>query len=295
MSENEKNMHKVVEFLKSADYVLIGAGAGLSADAGNDYMDKGSFAKNYPELVKLGFQFKAQLMGYEILPPDLEWSYLARHVSEARFQDPPQEVYQKLFEIVQDKDYFVITSNVDMLFVKNGFDDEKLYTPQGDYALMQCLGPCWNKTWKTKPIIDKILPKIDVKTKKLTDLSVIPKCPTCGGPVFMNVRGGAWFIDEPYKEQAKRFYNWIQKVKGYKLLIFEIGAGFNTPGVVRWPMERIALNYEKSNLIRINLYHPQIPHKIFSRSMSFKTTSNNFINLLWENLELNKKRIKNEN
>jgi len=279
MSEKEK-IEKVMELLKNAECVLIGAGAGLSVDAGNDYMDKESFARNYPELVKLGFQFKAQLMGYEVLPPDLEWSYLARHINEARFQSPPQQVYKRLFDLVKDKDYFVITSNVDMLFVKNGFDENKIFTPQGDYALLQCLGPCWTKTWETKPIIDEISSKIEPKTKKI-DSSIIPKCPNCGGPVFMNVRGGSWFIEEPYKEQSRRFNKWIQKVNSCQLLVIEIGAGFNTPGVVRWPMEQIVFKFENSHLIRVNLQYPQVPKEITEKSLVFKTRAKDFVNSLW--------------
>ena len=278
-------IHDVVNLLKTADCVLIGAGAGLSVDAGNDYMDKESFAQNYPELVKLGFQMKAQLMGYEVLPPDLEWSYLARHINEARFQPPPQQVYKRLFDLVKDKDYFVITSNVDMLFVKNGFDESKIFTPQGDYALLQCLGPCWTKTWETKPIIDNIISNIDPITKKI-DRSISPICPNCGGPAFMNVRGGSWFIEEPYREQAKRFNKWIQKADNCQILVLEIGAGFNTPGVVRWPMEQIVFKFMNSQLIRVNLQYPQVPKEITDKSLIFKTRANDFINSLWKEMVL---------
>ena len=125
--EDQDKINKVVDLLENSDCVLIGAGAGLSADAGNDYTDKESFVKNYPELVKRGFQFKAQLMGYNLLPPELEWSYLARHITKARFQSPPQEVYKKFLDLIQDKDYFVITTNVDNFFVKNGFDENKVF------------------------------------------------------------------------------------------------------------------------------------------------------------------------
>ena len=282
-------IHDVVNLLKTADCVLIGAGAGLSVDAGNDYMDKESFAQNYPELVKLGFQMKAQLMGYEVLPPDLEWSYLARHINEARFQPPPQQVYERLFDLVKDKDYFVITSNVDMLFVKNGFDESKIFTPQGDYALLQCLGPCWTKTWETKPIIDNIISNIDPITKKI-DRSISPICPNCGGPAFMNVRGGSWFIEEPYREQAKRFNKWIQKADNCQILVLEIGAGFNTPGVVRWPMEQIVFKFMNSQLIRVNLQYPQVPKEITDKSLIFKTRANDFINSLWKEMVLDSKK-----
>jgi NAD-dependent SIR2 family protein deacetylase len=232
---------------------------------------------------------KAQLMGYNLLPPELEWSYLARHITEARFQSPRQDVYRKLLDLVQDKNYFVITSNVDKLFVKNGFKEDKIYTPQGDYALLQCLKPCWTKTWPTKPIIDKILSNINSKTKELNDLSLIPKCPNCGGPVFMNVRGGNWFIEEPYEEEAIRFNTWVKEVKNCGLLVVEIGAGFNTPGVVRWPMEQIVYNYKDSFLIRVNLHYPQIPKEITERSLSFQEKALDFINFVWE--EMNTENI----
>ncbi|MHA1914295.1 MAG: SIR2 family NAD-dependent protein deacylase [Promethearchaeota archaeon] len=272
----------VSDLMADSECILIGAGAGLSVDAGNDYMDKEFFAKNYPELIKLGFQFKAQLMGFDLLPPELEWSYLARHITEARFQPPPQPIYKKLFELVSDKNYFVITSNVDKFFVKNGFVKEKVFTPQGDYALLQCLKPCWTKTWPIKPILEKIMSNIVPKTKELKDLNLIPKCPNCGGPVFMNVRGGNWFIEEPYEEESKRFNKWVQSVKNCKLLVIEIGAGFNTPGVVRWPMEQIVYNYKESHLVRVNLHYPQIPKEITNRSFSFQTKAIDFIDSLWE-------------
>jgi NAD-dependent SIR2 family protein deacetylase len=179
-----------------------------------------------------------------------------------------------------------------MLFVKNGFKEERVFTPQGDYALLQCLGPCWDKTWDTKPIIERISKKIDPESKKLTDLSVIPKCPNCGGPVFMNVRGGAWFIEEPYKEQSKRFNRWIREVKDCKLLIIEIGAGFNTPGVVRWPMEQIVFSYKNANLIRVNLQYPQVPKDIEKKSVSLKTKAIDFIRAIWEELDLHQQEKK---
>ena len=101
--------------------------------------------------------------------------------------------------------------------------------PQGDYAFMQCEAPCWRETWDIKPIIDRILPTIDPETQEITDPSVIPICPNCGGPVFMNVRAAHWFIDDPYRQQAERFVEYVQDKKESRLLLIEIGAGFNTP------------------------------------------------------------------
>jgi NAD-dependent SIR2 family protein deacetylase len=133
--------------------------------------------------------------------------------------------------------------------------------------------------------------KINPNTKKLTDLSVIPKCPNCGGAVFMNVRGGSWFIEEPYREQGKRFNKWIQEANNCELLVLEIGAGFNTPGVVRWPMEQIVYKFENSHLIRVNLQYPQVPKEISEKSLTFKTKAIDFINSLWKEMDLDSKKI----
>jgi NAD-dependent SIR2 family protein deacetylase len=261
------HIRKSCELLRDADLVLVAAGAGLSADAGIDYMDTVSFARRFPALVKRGFRMKAELMGYRDWSPEVEWGYLAVHVNDVRFMHPPHPVYGGLLDLVATKDYFVITTNADGMFIRNGFDREKIFTPQGDYSLMQCLKPCRNVTWATKPIIDRILPTVDPYTQEVTDLDVIPQCPNCGGPVFMNVRAGNWFITEPYSAQAEQFESWISRARQHSLLIVELGVGFNTPGVIRWPIERIVYTHPRSHLVRVNLQFPQVPSEIVERSI----------------------------
>ena len=173
-----------------------------------------------------------------------------------------------------------MTSNVDDMFVKNGFDEKRVFTPQGSYALMQCLKPCRNKTWPTKPILDRILPKIDPETQEVTDPEVIPRCPYCGGPVFMNVRGGDWFLEDPYEEQAERFSDWVNHKRG-RLLALEIGAGFNTPGVIRWPMERVVHFHPEAHLVRVNLQWPQVPREIADKSVSLQCSAMKAVTALW--------------
>lgn len=252
----------------------------MSVDAGINVMDKESFARDYPGMVKLGFKMAGELIGYTGWSPDLQWGYFAVSANEMRFQAPPQQVYKQLLDLVGFKDYFVITSNVDALFVKNGFSEEQVFTPQGDFALLQCQTPCSNETWPIKPIIDRIIPTIDRSTQRITDPSVIPKCPNCGGPVMINVRGGDWFIEEPYKEQAKRFSNWLLGIKNKKILVLEIGAGFNTPGVIRWPIEQIVYANPNAYLIRVNLDYPQIPKEIAERSLSLQCSAKSFLNAI---------------
>jgi NAD-dependent SIR2 family protein deacetylase len=267
---SEKDIQLCCDWLRKADSVLIGAGSGITVDAGIDYLDETSFARDYPGMAKRGFRMHAQLMGYEDWKPALKWGYLAAHVNQVRFQASPHPVYRYLFDLIKGKDYFVITSNVDGMFIKNGFAEERFFSPQGDYALMQCQTPCSNATWPTKPILDRILPTINPESQEITDPSVIPHCPKCGGDVMLNVRGGDWFLENPYAEQAQRFSSWVQNTLSQKLLIVEIGAGFNTPGVVRWPMERITRLHPNANLIRINRNDPDVPPDIIGKTVILK-------------------------
>ena len=284
------DIERCYELLQAAERILIGAGAGLSAAAGLDYTDKEAFTRDYPALVKKGFTMKAELIGFMNWSPEEMWGYWAQHINDFRFKWSPHPVYTKLLDLVQKKDYFVLTSNVDAMFVKSGFSEERIFTPQGDYALMQCLKPCSNQTWPIKPIIDRILPYIDKATQTVTDSNLIPYCPNCGGSVFPNVRGGNWFVEEPYKQQQKRFSDWIKKQKDQQLIVIEIGSGFNTPVVVRWQMEQIVYHYKSAHLVRVNTQYPQIPEEITDRSLSFQCNAKLFVSALWE---INEKR-KNE-
>jgi len=279
-----QDIQKCVELIRKADCVLIGAGSGITVDAGYNYADQEAFARDYPGMVKRGFRMKTELIGYTGWSPALKWGYLAAHVNEVRFEAPPHPVYGRLLDLVKDKDYFVITSNVDGMFVKNGFSEDNIFTPQGDYALMQCETPCWRETWDIRPIIDRILPTIDPETQEITDPSVIPTCPNCGGPVFMNVRAAHWFIDDPYRQQVDRFVECVQDKKESRLLLIEIGAGFNTPSVIRWPMERIVLSHPNANFIRVNPQWPQVPDEIVKKSATFQNGAMETITAIWKTI-----------
>jgi len=282
---DKADVEKTVEWIRSADSILIGAGAGLSADAGADYGDTQLFARNYPGMVKRGFHKKLELIGYTGWSEALKWGYLAQHVNEVRFQATKHPIYEQLLDIVRDKDYFVITTNVDAMFVKNGFDTSNIYTPQGDYAMLQCEAPCTREVWPIKPFVDAILPVIDHRTQEVTDPSVIPRCPNCGGPVFMNVRGGDWFIDEPYLDQAEKYHAWVESKKESHVVLIEIGAGFNTPVWIRWPMEEITYQYPAAKLIRINLLQPDTPSEIAAKSIKFKEKAVTAISAIWNELQ----------
>ncbi|MCD9020359.1 Sir2 family NAD-dependent protein deacetylase [Cohnella silvisoli] len=267
------NIKEIVAKIKEADCVLIGAGAGLSAATGINYGDTETFAKLFPSLIPKGFRRQYELIGYEDWTPEEKWAYWSIHVNHVRFQFPPSPMYKKLLELIKDKDYFVITSNVDAMFHKTGFDKDRIFTPQGDYALLQCVRACTNETWETKPVIDKILPDINHDNLTVTDSSLIPHCPNCGGQVFMNVRLSRYFVEKPYEEQRKKYIQWLESSSSKKLVVMEYGVGFNTPGVIRFPFEQIVYRHPKANLIRVNEKHAQVPKELIEKSISVESNA----------------------
>lgn len=258
----------IAEWIAEADGVVIGAGAGLSAAAGLDYGDQADFAARYPALVKRGLKAAYEMIGHSGLPPALFWGFWATHVKQKRFVDGTSPVYQGLRRLTDGKDRFVLTSNVDAMFVRNGFDEDLIWSIQGDYAFLQCLKPCSTDVWPSEPVLDRALAAFNPATQEVADPTCIPRCIRCGGDVFMNVRGGRWFLEEPYQDQLARWQAWISEQANRRLLLLEIGAGFNTPGVIRWPMERMARNLPAARLVRINLHDARVPRELEGRALS---------------------------
>jgi NAD-dependent SIR2 family protein deacetylase len=278
---------KISEIARSAKWIrestsiLIGAGAGLSADAGNNYTDTKYFATHFPALVKKGFTMKLQLMGYEDWTESQKWGYYGQYMTEI-MNMPPHPVYGRLLDIVQSRDYFVLTTNVDELFVKNRFDPLRIYTPQGSYYRIQCVKPCSDETWPSRPIAERLYPLINHDTQEITDPAALPACPKCGGRVFINVRIGDWFVHAPYEEEQNRYLAWVANHQEQNLVLIEIGSGYHTPVWIRWPFERIVRSSPNARLIRINLEYPEIPPEIKHRAISIRGTAMETVNALWE-------------
>lgn len=280
MKEAREQIERARRWIDESDCILIGAGAGLSAAAGIDYTDQKTFARLFPALVRKGFRAQYQLIGFERWSPEEKWGYWATHVNYVRFGEDRRAVYQDLWALTSSKDTFVITSNVDALFPRNGFDESGFFTPQGDYARLQCCTPCVRTTWPTKPIVDRILPTIDPVTQTITDPDAVPRCPSCGGKVFMNVRLDAAFLEEPYEDQARRLNHWLVENRSRRLLALEVGAGFNTPGVIRRPMEGLVASSAGARLIRINLNDPGVPEELGSRALGISMNAADAIHQL---------------
>jgi NAD-dependent SIR2 family protein deacetylase len=258
----------LTQWVSESPKVLVGAGAGLSVAAGIDYTDEDDFAKQFPALVRRGLRARYQLIGYDLLSEAALWGYWSSHVQEIRFARRQSTVYQQLFELLEHKDYFVLTSNVDAMFARHGFDTSRVCSIQGDYANMQCLKPCRQVVWPSRPDVERLVATTDPVTQEITDLQMIPRCPHCGGDVFLNVRAGGWFVDAPYLPALTKLNEWLRNVGDSHLLVLDVGSGFNTPSVVRWPMERVAAHIPTARLVRINLDHPEVPPELGARALS---------------------------
>ena len=258
-------------WLDQADCILIAAGAGLSAAAGLDYTDQALFARLFPAMAKRGFKCMYDFIGYKNWTPALQWGYLLAQVNLARFEWPQHAVYKQLHGLVagaKPRDHFVLTSNADGMFERNGFEPARIYTAQGDYSRMQCLRPCRpTSVWPIKPAIDRALPLIDPATQEITDPAAIPVCPNCGGPVMMNVRGGDWFLEQPHLPQRAQFVRWLERASQRRLVVLEVGAGFNTPSVVRWPCEEAVSMSPRARLIRVNRDHPEVLNALLPQAV----------------------------
>ncbi|MEK8026852.1 hypothetical protein [Pseudaquabacterium rugosum] len=265
---NEAAIETLCTWLGDAEAVLIAAGAGMSAAAGLDYGDRRRFAELFPALLPLGLRARYELIGRTDLPEALFWPFWARHVADICFgprDDPP---YRDLQALTRQHDRFVLTSNVDSLFERNGFDAGHIHTPQGDYRLMQCARACTPQVWPSEPQLRRVLAATDAQTQRLVDRSALPRCPVCSGPVFLNVRIDGYFIEQPHAESGQRLARWLADQQARRLLILEIGAGFNTPSVIRWPCEGLAARRPNTKLARLNLTHSALQSPLGERGLS---------------------------
>lgn len=285
MNQNlSEQLSLAASYLRDADALLIGAGAGLSVAAGVDFTDRQAFAKDFPGMLQYGFRCKLDMMGVWDLPQELTWGYYLPHVKEVRFSTVKSGVYRQLLSLAQRVgNYFVKTTNADGLFERNGFAKDRLFTPQGDYSRYQCLTPCSDQVWETETLFANYLPLIDKRTQKLPP-GQHPKCPRCGGPAFLNVRGGDWFVEEPQVAGFERYKAWLRKNVNKRIVVLDVGSGFNTPMWIRWPSEELVKDHPQARLIRINLDHPEVPAEIAQRSACFSVGADRVIESLLANL-----------
>ncbi len=279
MVDYNVRMMKAKEKIKNADYIIIGAGSGLSTAAGLEYNGE-SFEKNYKEFIKkYHFQDLYSASFYPFSSQEEKWAFWARLIKLNRL-NKPLKLYQELLETMKEKEYFVLTTNVDGQFEIAGFNNDKIFAIQGDYSFIQCEEGCHDKLYNNKNMVEEWIK--NTKNCKIPK-DLVPKCPVCGKNMEMNLRKDANFVqDEKWYIQAKRYEEFLEKAKSKKLVLLEIGVGFNTPGIIRLPFEQMTYHNLRTSLIRINKDYPFASHEIENRMISFNEDTNRIIEDLKE-------------
>lgn len=256
---------QLIEAINTSEAIIIGAGSGLSTSAGFTYSGKrfeqyfGDFIKKYhfQDMYSAGFYPFETLEEY--------WAYWSRYIYYNRYVSAPKNTYQKLFKLINNKDYFVITTNVDHQFQQADFDKQRLFYTQGDYGLWQCSVPCHQQTYDNEKIVKEMVKK-QQNLKIPTDL--IPRCPICNKPMTMNLRCDQTFVQDKYWYQAKkRYQDFINKHHNSKILYLELGVGNNTPAIIKYPFWQMTYQNPKATYACINFNDAYAPKEIQKRSI----------------------------
>ena len=264
-----KSSSEPIERLKAAlrdcDAVVVGAGAGLSTAAGFTYSGE-RFEEYFSDFEKeYGFHDMYSGGFYPFATPEEHWAYWSRYIYINRYMDAPKLVYDDLLKLVRDKDYFVITTNVDHCFQKIGFDKKRLFYTQGDYGLWQCSRACHNKTYDNE---DTVRQMIDQQQDMEIPSELIPRCPVCGAPMIMNLRCDDTFVqDEGWYAARNQYSDFVRRHKHGTVLYLELGVGNNTPVIIKYPFWKYTLENPDAVYACVNFGQAYAPREIAERSV----------------------------
>ena len=260
-----EQINNLAKEIANADAILIGAGAGMSTASGFAY-DGERFEKYFYDFhQKYGIKdmYSGGFYPYDTL--EEYWAWWSRHIFVNRYDTPTGKPYADLLEIVRDKDYFVLTTNVDHQFQMAGFDKKRLFYTQGDYGLFQCSKACHDKTYDNENIVRQML--AEQKNLKIPS-GLIPKCPVCGAPMTMNLRCDNTFVqDKGWYAAASRYNDFIRRHRGMHILFLELGVGGNTPVIIKYPFWQMTAENSKAVYACINMNEAICPDNIAKQSI----------------------------
>ena len=265
MKSYSEPMERLKAALQDCDAVVIGAGSGLSTAAGFTYTGE-RFEQHFSDFAqKYGIQDMYSGGFYPFPTQEAFWAYWSRYIYINRYQDAPKPVYDDLLKLVQDKDYFVITTNVDHCFQKAGFDKKRLFYTQGDYGLFQCSEPCGQETFDNEAVIREMVKR---QENMQIPTELLPTCPHCGKPLTMNLRCDDTFVeDEGWHRAAARYENFLRTRAGQNILFLELGVGYNTPVIIKYPFWQMTAKNPKAIYACINQGQAVCPQEIEQRSI----------------------------
>ena len=279
-------MEHVVNLIEESDTILVGAGAGASAAAALTYSGT-RFTDNFGEFIKkYGTMYMTDMYAAGFFPfpsQEAKWGYWSKHSMINRFSPTALLLYKQLFELVKNKDYLVLTTNVDHQFQKAGFDSNRIFATQGDYGNIQCEKGCHQKIYDA----EKLFSQMDQARKDcLIPSYMVPKCPVCGGNMTMHLRCDQYFVeDESWHEAARRYADFLKKIGHKKGVLLELGVGFNTPGIIRFPFEKMVRENSNLSLIRLNLNEAVVPESLGNRAIGMNGDMAGIISEICDEME----------
>lgn len=251
--------------IKTADAVVIGAGAGLSTAAGFTYSGE-RFQKYFSDFIEK-YHFKDMYSGgfYPFETLEEHWAYWSRYIAVNRYRNAPNDTYKRLLEFLNNKNYFVITTNVDHQFQKAGFDKKRLFYTQGDYGLFQCSKPCHHKTYNNEEMVRRMF--TEQKHMRIPS-ELVPKCPECGRPMTMNLRCDDTFVqDEGWYRASKRYSDFLRCYQNADVLFLELGVGFNTPVIIKYPFWQMTAKNPNAVYACVNFDEAFCPEKLKDKAI----------------------------
>ena len=267
MGEHEYNQQiaRLRTAVDEADAIVVGAGAGLSTAAGFTYAGE-RFERLFPDFIeRYGFRDMYSAGFYRFPTPEEQWAFWSRHIWCNRYEPAPKDTYAKLLQLLDGKDFFVITTNVDHQFQLAGFPKSRLFYTQGDYGLWQCSEPCHEKTYDN---YDTVKAMVEQQRDMRVPSELVPHCPVCGKPMSMNLRADETFVeDDGWYEAQERYHRFLERHKGLRVLYLELGVGGNTPGIIKYPFWRYTYDNPNATFACLNYGQAMAAREILDRSI----------------------------
>ena len=260
-----EQIERLKQALDCADAVVIGAGAGLSASAGLTYSDERfeQYFKDFADKYGIRDMYSGGFYPFESL--EEYWAWWSRHIMVNRYEPAPKPVYDNLLKLVEGKDYFVLTTNVDHQFQLAGFDKKRLFYTQGDYGLWQCSEPCHQRTYDNEETVRRMFAEQrDMKVPS----ELVPRCPVCGRPMTMNLRADDTFVqDEGWYQAQSRYQDFLRRHDGLRVVFLELGVGGNTPVIIKYPFWKMTVQNPQAVYACVNMGQAYAPKEISEQAV----------------------------